>query len=284
VSVESEPAIANPVEYIQHHLINWCLGCDSITDKPKAVVDFSAFFLDVTLFSWLTAGLFMYIAWRVGKNLSPGTPSGLQNVVEFLVEFINQQVKDIFPGTNPIVGPLGITIFVWVFLMNAMDLVPVDLLPWVAGLIGQAFGADPHHVYLKVVPTNHLDVTFALALSVFGLIIYYNIKVKGPWGYAKQFLFHPFGKYAVPFNIMMTAVEEVAKPISLGMRLFGNLFAGELIFLLIALLGFAWYASIGQVVLGAGWAIYHILIVVLQAFIFSLLTIVYLALASQEAH
>ena len=166
--------------------------------------------------------------------------------------------------------------------MNSMDFLPADLLPALAGGIAGLFGADPHHVYLKVVPTTNLDTTFGLALSVFALIIFYNIKHKGLWGYTKQFLFHPFGPYLMPVNIIMTAIEEVAKPVSLGLRLFGNMFAGELLFLLIALLAFSVWAMPAQIALGSLWAIFHMLVVPLQAFIFMLLTIVYLGLASQN--
>lgn len=276
-----EPISSNPVQYIQHHLTNWCIGCDPQTHKPASIIDFGAFFVDAFLWSVVLACVFGFVAWRIGKNLSADNPSGLQNLIEAIVEFVNQQIKDIFPGTNPIIGPLALTIFVWVFLMNAMDLLPVDLLPALAATVAGWFGADPHHVYFKVVPTTNLDVTFGLSLSVFALIIYYNIKVKGPVGYLKQFLFHPFGKFAVPVNIVMTAIEEIAKPVSLALRLFGNMFAGELLFLLIALLSFSVFAMFGQVVLGTLWAIFHILVISLQAFIFMLLTIVYLGLAHQ---
>lgn len=279
MSEANAPATSNPVEYIQHHLTNWCIGCDPETHKPADVIDFSAFFLDTFLWAAVLAGFFMYLAWKVGQNLSVDKPSGLQNLLEAIVEFVNQQVKDLFPGSNPIVGPLAITIFVWIFFLNTMDLVPVDLIPGLSTWIGAGvFGADPHHVYMKVVPTTQLDTTFGLALSVFVLIIYYNIKAKGLAGYGKLFLTHPFGKWVAPFNILMYTIEEVAKPISLGMRLFGNMFAGELIFLLIALL--PWWIQWAP---GGVWAIYHILVITLQAFIFMLLTIVYLALAS-EAH
>ncbi len=276
-----EPISSNPVQYIQHHLTNWCIGCDPQTHKPASIIDFGAFFVDAFLWSVVLACVFGFVAWRVGKNLSADNPSGLQNLIEAIVEFVNQQIKDIFPGTNPIIGPLALTIFVWVFLMNAMDLLPVDLLPALAANVAGWFGADPHHVYFKVVPTTNLDVTFGLSLSVFALIVYHNIKVKGPVGYLKQFLFHPFGKFAVPVNIVMTAIEEIAKPVSLALRLFGNMFAGELLFLLIALLSFSVFAMFGQVVLGTLWAIFHILVISLQAFIFMLLTIVYLGLAHQ---
>ncbi|MFK5985156.1 MAG: F0F1 ATP synthase subunit A [Pseudomonadota bacterium] len=255
------------VEYIQHHLKN--------NDIAFGDGGFWMINLDTMFFSWFTAGILMYFAWKIGGSLNEEKPGNAQNVMEAIVEFVQQQVRDIFPGTNPLIGPLALTIFVWVFLMNTMDLVPVDLLPQ----LGHAIGID----YLKVVPTTDLATTFALALSVFALIIYYNIKVKGLVGYIKMFLFHPFGKYLIPVNIVMTAIEEIAKPISLGLRLFGNMFAGELIFLLIALLGGAsMMGLVPQIMLGTVWAIFHILVISLQAFIFMLLTIVYLAMAHQD--
>ncbi len=281
----SEPISANPVEYIQHHLTNWCLGCNPKTDEPASLIDFSVIFVDTILFSVLIAGLLMWVAYKVGKNLSLEKPGGIQNFLEAILEFTDRQIKDIFPRRSRIVGPLAFTIFLWVFLLNFMDLIPVDLLPWLARWIGSTFfGADPHDVYLRVVPTANLDTTFAMALSVFALIIFYNIKIKGGWGYAKMFLTHPFGIYLAPVNVVMTTVEEIAKPLSLGLRLFGNLFAGELLFVLIALLSFAWVVLPLQVFLGVAWAIYHILIITVQAFIFGLLTIVYLGLASEEQH
>lgn len=272
---ELSPAVDSPVEYIQHHLFNLSTtltdGGWELSEKGVHQPGFWTFNLDTLFFGWVLAGLVMYIAWKFGKTLSADAPSGFQNVLEAIVEFVDQLVKEIFPGTNPIIGPLAFTIFVWVFLMNAMDLVPVDLLPKIA------FEGGIH--YLKVVPTTDLSTTFGLAFSVFALIIYYNIKVKGPVGYVKMFLFHPFGKFLIPFNIVMTTIEEIAKPISLALRLFGNMFAGELIFLLIALLPW-WILWLP----GTGWAIFHILVITLQAFLFMILTIVYLAMAHQDEH
>jgi F-type H+-transporting ATPase subunit a len=278
MSETASHAGADPVAYIQHHLTNWCVGCDPETHQPSSIIDFSVFFLDTFLWALIIAVGLGYLAWRVGKNLDPERPSGVQNLIEAVVEFVNQQVKDVFPHAPALVGPLALTIFLWVFLMNSMDLLPVDLLPWLARLVGEhLLGADPHQVYLKVVPTTNLDTTFGLSLSVFALIVYYNVRVKGLGGYAKQFVTHPFGPALAPVNVVMTTVEEVAKPLSLGLRLFGNMFAGELIFLLIALM--PWWI---QWLPGGGWAIFHILVVTLQAFIFMLLTIVYLSLAHEE--
>ena len=284
VSESNAPAISSPVEYIQHHLGNMTLD----GERPASLVDFSVFFIDTFLVSLILALLFGFAAWKVGKNLDADKPTGLQNLLETVVEFVNQQVTDIFPTADKWVGPLAITIFVWVFLMNTMDLIPVDLLPSLVGGVASVFGYDPHHVYFKAVPTTNLDTTFALALLVFGLIIFYNIKHKGLVGYLKVFVTHPFSAtnpvvkvLLAPFNILMTTIEEVAKPVSLGLRLFGNMFAGELLFLLIALLAFSVWAMPAQIVLGTLWGIFHMLVVPLQAFIFMLLTIVYLGLASQ---
>lgn len=267
------------VEYIQHHLTNWCVGqCDPVTHKAAG---FWALHVDTLLFSLLTAGVIVWMALKLKKQLNPGVPGGFQNFVESIIEFVDQQVKDTFPGHNPLIAPLGLTIFLWVWLMNFMDLIPVDLLPAIASLFGIQ--------YLKVVPTTDLNTTLALSLTVFALIVFYNIKVKGVGGYVKMFLFHPFGKFLVPVNIVMTTIEELAKPLSLALRLFGNLFAGELVFLLIALL--AGSAGIGlalaflfplQVVLDLAWLIFHLLVITLQAFIFMVLTIVYLGMAHVE--
>ncbi|MCL4162607.1 UNVERIFIED_CONTAM: hypothetical protein GTU68_050246 [Idotea baltica] len=226
--------------------------------------------------SLILALAFAFAAWKVGKNLDPDKPTGMQNILETVVEFVNQQVKDIFPTADKWVGPLAITIFVWVALMNTMDIIPVDLIPSLVAGVAGVFGYDPHHVYWKAVPTTNLDTTFALALLVFGLIIFYNIKHKGLFGYMKVFATHPFSAsnpivkvLLFPINVVMTAIEEVAKPVS------------ELLFLLIALLAFSYWAMPGQVALGVLWSIFHILVILLQAFIFMLLTIVYLGLASQ---
>ncbi len=269
------------VEYIQHHLTNLCVGdCDPVTHKAAS---FWAWHLDTLFFSIALGALIVVVSWRLSQRLTVGVPGGFQNFVEAIVEFVSGQVKDSFPGHNPLIAPMALTIFVWVWLMNFMDLIPVDLLPVIAGFFGIQ--------YLKVVPTTDLSATFALSLTVFILIVYYNIKVKGALGYLKMFLFHPFGKYLVPVNIVMTLIEELAKPLSLGLRLFGNLFAGELVFLLIALIGGTLAVGAAalfwlplQVLLDLGWLIFHLLIITLQAFIFMVLTIVYLGMAHVNEH
>jgi len=269
------------VQYIQHHLTNLCYGdCDPVTHQAAG---FWALHVDTLFFSVLLGAIMVFTSYRLGKRLTDGVPGGFQNFVESIIDFVQTQVRDTFPGHNPLIAPLALTIFVWVWLMNFMDLIPVDLLP----LIGTWFGVH----YLKVVPTTDLNTTMAMSLTVFVLIVFYSIKVKGLGGYLKMFLFHPFGKFLVPVNVVMTAIEELAKPLSLGLRLFGNLFAGELVFLLIALLtggaalGAAmliWFPL--QVVLDLGWLLFHILIITLQAFIFMVLTIVYLGMAHTSDH
>ena len=277
------PAISKPVEYIQHHLQNGSIG-----GKPESLVDMGVFFWDIFLVTVVLAGILAFVSYKVGQNLDPDKPTGMQNILETIVEFVNQQVKDIFPDADQWIGPLAITIFIMVILMNTMDIIPVDLFPSLVAGIASIFGVDPHDVYFKLVPTTNLDTTFALALMVFLLIMYYNIKSKGLGGYLMVFLTHPFSAETwwvkvilAPANIMMTIIEELAKPISMGLRLFGNMFAGELLFLLIALLGVGW-AMPGQIVLGSLWSIFHIMVIILQAYIFMLLTVIFLGLASQK--
>jgi len=259
VSSAGLPGPDQPVEYIQHHLT-----------YLQAGEGFWSLHIDTLFFSWLLGGLIIYGGWRVGRSLSVENPGGLQNLFEAILEFVEDLVKSAFPTYNPIVGPLAMTAFMWIFLMNAMDLVPVDLLPWLASLVGIH--------YLKVVPTNDPNATLGMALLVFILTIYFNIRVKGFYQYSMQFLTHPFGIWLAPVNVLMTLIEEIAKPLSLGLRLFGNLFAGELVFLLVALL--PWWS---QFIPGGAWAIFHLLVITLQAFIFMVLTIMYLAMAHQPA-
>lgn len=251
----------NPVEYIQHHLTNLTIGSG-----------FWSLHVDTIFFGWVTAIVVMLVAWLGVRDLQPDQPGPLQNALESLVEFVQEQVASIFPRENALVGPLALAAFMWIFLMNAMDLLPVDLLPKLASLMGV-----PH---LRVVPTADPYTTLGLAFGVFVLTLYQHIRTKGVAGYFKMFLFHPFGKsyVLVPFNIIMTTVEELAKPLSLGLRLFGNMFAGELVFLLIALLPW-WILWVP----GSVWALFHVLVITLQAFIFMMLTIVYLAMASEPA-
>jgi F-type H+-transporting ATPase subunit a len=250
--------------YIQHHLHNlqWHLG--------SGTSSFWVLNLDTLFFSIVLGLTFLGIFYAAARRATAGVPGKLQNAVEVMLEFVDTQVKDTMHVKDRFVAPLALTLFVWIFLMNLMDLLPVDLLPKIAGFMGIH--------YLRVVPTTDLSTTFAMSLTVFGLIIFYSLWHKGFKGFGKEILTHPFGIYLFPFNVLLRIVEEIAKPLSLSLRLFGNLYAGELIFILIALL--PWWA---QWPLGGVWALFHILIIILQAFIFMMLTIVYLSMA-QDAH
>ncbi|MEK7796802.1 MAG: F0F1 ATP synthase subunit A [Pseudomonadota bacterium] len=259
-------ATGSATDYIVHHLTNLTVG-----------EGFWTFHLD-TLFFSVALGLTLLVLFRLAAvRATSGVPGGLQNFVETLVEFVDRQVKDTFHGQSALIAPLALTIFCWVFLWNAMDLVPVDALPEPAKALGVP--------YLRVVPSTDLNATFGLSVSVFLLIIFYSIKIKGPAGYAREFLTHPFGPYLFPANLILNIVELVAKPVSLGLRLFGNLYAGEMIFILIALLyGAGWLLGAFAGVLQLGWAIFHLLVITLQAFIFMVLTIVYLSMAHEDVH
>jgi len=248
-----------PSAYITHHLTNLQGG-----------EGFWTFNIDTLFFSAVLGLIVFGTFWLAARKANAGVPGGLQNFVEMVVEMVDNQVKDSFHGKSVLIAPLALTIFVWVFVMNAMDLLPVDLLPSVAAAMGIH--------YLKVVPTTDLNLTFGMSLSVFFLIYFFSIKIKGIKGFAHEVMFAPFGKYLVPVNILFRIIEDIAKPISLALRLFGNMYAGEMVFILIALL--PWYM---QWLLGAPWAIFHILIITLQAFVFMMLTIVYLSMA-HESH
>ena len=271
-------------EYIKHHLQNLTFGQHpdgtwgiAHGAEEAKEMGFWALHLDTLGFSIGLGVLFLFIFHRVAKNATAGIPGGLQNFAEWIVEFIEDSVKGSFSGRNPLVAPLAFTIFIWIFLMNFMDLIAIDFLPSLATLIGIP--------YLKVVPTTDPNATFGMAFGVFLLILYYSLKIKGPGGFFAELAFQPFGKVGMPVNLLLEGVNLIAKPISLALRLFGNMYAGEMIFILIALM----YS--GGLVLGSfggllqiGWAIFHILIITLQAFIFMTLTIVYLDMAHQEHH
>jgi F-type H+-transporting ATPase subunit a len=244
--------------YIIHHLTPLSAG-----------EGFWTLHLDTLFFSVVLGVLFVWFFKTAAEKATSGVPGLAQNFVEMLIEFVDTQVKDTFHGRNALIAPLALTIFCWVFLFNFMDLFPVDILPFIGSMMGLS--------YLRVVPSTDLNATFAMSISVFCLIIFYSIKVKGPWGFAKEMLFQPFGPWLFPFNLLLKVVEEIAKPISLGLRLFGNLYAGELIFILIALL-----PCYIQPLLSFPWAVFHILIITLQAFIFMVLTIVYLSMAHED--
>jgi F-type H+-transporting ATPase subunit a len=270
-------------EYIKHHLTYLTFNLKTMSLGKGG--GFWTLNLDTIFFSVLMGLIAIGVLYAAARSVTTGVPGKLQNFAEMMLQFADGQVKDCFHGKNNLIGPLALTIFLWVFLMNFMDIVPVDILPKVAQLFG-------FH-YLKVVPTNDLNMTFAMSLSVFFLIIFYSLKIKGIKGFTKELTLQPFNHpLAIPFNLLLELTGLIAKPISLALRLFGNLYAGELIFILIGLLTLQanWSQptvgsvslSITQVLLSLGWSIFHILVITLQAFIFMVLTIVYLSLAHEE--
>jgi F-type H+-transporting ATPase subunit a len=271
-------------EYIVHHLTH--LG----TGKPKNLVDFSVVNFDSVFFSILLGAIGCFVLWRAARAATSGVPGRFQAAVEWLVEMVEGQAKGIVHNANSrkLVAPLALTVFVWIILLNAMDLLPVDLLPMIWGWIYGAAGHDPEHAFLRVVPTADLSITMGLSVGVLITCLVYNVKIKGLGGWIHELFAAPFGNHwaLYPFNFAMQIIEFVAKTVSHGMRLFGNMYAGELIFLLIALLGGAFTLSFGGLVLaalhivsGTVWAIFHILIIILQAFVFMMLTLVYVGQA-----
>jgi F-type H+-transporting ATPase subunit a len=271
-------------EYIKHHLQNLTYG--QLPDGSWGVahsaeqakeMGFWAINLDTMGFSIGLGILFLFLFSRVAKSASAGVPTGMQNFVEWVVEFVDSSVKGSFSARNAMVAPLALTIFMWIFLMNLMDLLPIDWLPGLAGALGLP--------YIKVVPTTDPNATFGMAIAVFLLVLYYSVKMKGAGGFAAELTLQPFGKWGMPANLLLEGVNLIAKPVSLALRLFGNMYAGEMIFILIAIMFSGGIVlSVTGGVLQWAWAVFHILIITLQAFIFMTLTIVYLDMAHQEHH
>lgn len=264
----------NAAAYVQHHLHHLTLNLQ--TGQLNDEGGFWSLHVDSLFFSILLGVVFLVVCRLVARRATADVPGKLQNFVEMLLDFVDAQVKETFHGKTKLIGPLSLTIFTWILLMNLMDLLPVDLLPMVAGHLGLH--------YLRVVPTADVNTTFGLSLGVFLLIIIYQFAGKGIKGVFHEFTCTPFTANNMmvqillsPINLLMKLVEEIVKPVSLALRLYGNLYAGELIFILIALLP-AW----AQWPLGGAWAIFHILIIAIQAFIFMMLTIVYLSMAYHE--
>lgn len=283
-----------PVEYIKHHLQNLTYGkleplegAESYvradgsviteatwtfarTAQEAADMGFMAIHVDTLGWSIAMGVLFLGLFRFVAKRVTTGVPGGLQNLVEVTVEFIENLVKDGFHARNPLIAPLALTIFVWILLMNVLKLIPVDYIPTIA----HAMGLE----YFKIVPTTDPNATFGMSIGVFLLIIFYSLKVKGVTGFAKELGMQPFNHWAlIPVNLVLEILVLIVKPISLALRLFGNMYAGEVVFILIALLPL-W----AQWTLNVPWAIFHILVIPLQAFIFTMLTIVYLAAAHED--
>jgi F-type H+-transporting ATPase subunit a len=312
-------------EYIVHHLTHW-------QNKTQTeVVDFSVFNIDSIFWSVVLGFLGCFLLWKAASKVTSGVPGRFQAAVEFLVEMVDAQAKGIVHNANSrkLVAPLALTVFVWIFLLNAMDMLPVDLLPELWAWVNGKLGHDPHHAYMRVVPTADLSITMALSLGVLIVCLVYNLKIKGVGGWIHELFSAPFGAHPLLWipNFAMQMIEFIAKTVSHGMRLFGNMYAGELIFMLIALMGGAWSMSIwslvaflvvltlalyftrtmslklralvvlgivvlgvyflggsaalmlGHVIAGTAWTIFHILIIVLQAFVFMMLTLVYIGQA-----
>jgi F-type H+-transporting ATPase subunit a len=269
---DSNEVAQTATEYVQHHLgfltfgkVDGHWGFAHSTEEAAAM-GFWSINVDSMMFSLLLGLAFLGLFRFCIRRATSDTPKGLQNFLELLVEFVDNSVKSAFYAKNPLIGPLALTIFCWIFLMNLMDLVPVDWLP----LAVQTIAGDPH-MYFKVVPTADINITLGFSLSVFALMLFYSFKIKGAKGFISEFTLHPFNKwYLAPVNVVLELPGFLAKPASLALRLYGNFFAGETIFLVIALVGY-W-----QLPLHFGWAVFHILVVTLQAYLFMMLTIVYL--------
>ena len=281
-------------EYIVHHLQHWQVnwGLEPVTQK--AIVDFNVINLDSVLYALIIGVIGCFVLWLAARKATSGVPGRFQAAVEMLVEMVDNQAKsNIHNATSrKFIAPLALTVFVWIFLLNAMDMLPVDLLPAIWAKLFEAGGHDPAHAYMRVVPTADLSTTLGLSTSVLVLCLFYGIKVKGLGGWSHELITAPFGSHPVlwPINLLMQVIEYVAKTVSHGMRLFGNMYAGELVFMLIALMGGAMAASfsgvmlpIGHIIAGTVWAIFHILVITLQAFIFMMLTLIYLGQA-HEGH
>ena len=266
-------------EYIEHHLTNLTFGNHPVngwgfahSSAEAGEMGFWALNVDTMGWSILLGGLFIWLFNKAAKAATSDIPGNFQNGVEMVVEFIDDTVGTIFTHTNPLIAPMALTIFVWVLFMNTMDLIPVDWIPLAATAIGIS--------HMKVVPSTDPNITMAIALTIFGFIIYYSIRHKGVGGFFAELAFHPFPKFLAPLNLFLEGVTLIAKPISLGLRLFGNMYAGEMIFILIAIL---FGAGLGWALLASGlqlvWALFHVLIIALQAFIFAVLTVVYMTQA-----
>jgi len=271
--------------YILHHQAN-------LSNKAAhGIVDFSVINYDTVFFSVLLAVVFFGLFWMVARNANSGVPGLTQSIIEWIVEKVDEQVRDTFHGASRLVAPLALTIFCWIFLFNFMDLIPVDFLP----LIARGVGLE----HLKVVPSTDLNATFAMSLTVFILIIFYSLKMKGPIGFISELTLNPFRAknpfvqaLLVPVNFILESVTFLARPISLSLRLYGNLYAGEMVFLLLAVLTLqgisglshfsGWFFLVLQYFLALLWAVFHLLVITIQAFIFAVLTVVYLSMASEH--
>jgi F-type H+-transporting ATPase subunit a len=289
-------------QYIKHHLTNMTYGQYpdghwGFAKSSEEAKEMGFWAVNLDTMGWsIILGLIFFVLFRsVAKNITSNAPTGLQNYIEAVIEFVDGSVKGMFPYKNALLGPIALTIFVWVFFMNALDLIAVDLFPVIAKLIGVHIGgADEHELFFKIVPSTDPNITMGMAACIFILVLFHSFKQKGVIGFAKELCMHPFSSkniiiqtFFIPINFVLEFVNLLAKPFSLGLRLFGNMYAGEVIFILIAIM---YSANLLLGVFGAslqiGWALFHILIIALQAFIFMVLTIVYMSMAYQteESH
>ncbi|GAB4090925.1 FoF1 ATP synthase subunit A [Hydrogenophaga soli] len=292
--MSAEAHALTPGEYIRHHLQHLQ------NHKQTSIVDFSVINIDSVIFSSILGAFVCFVLFMAARKAHAGVPGRFQAAVEMLVELVDNQAKAVIHNaqSRKLVGPLALTVFVWIFMMNFMDMLPLDLLPQIWAAIYEAQGHDPSHAYLRVVPSADLSTTLGLSTSVLVMCLIYNIKIKGLGGWTHELVCAPFGTSKNPVwavllgvvNFLMQMIEFVAKTVSHGMRLFGNMFAGELVFMLIALLG-AYAATslggglffIGHIIAGTVWTLFHILVITLQAFIFMMLTLIYLGQA-HDAH
>jgi F-type H+-transporting ATPase subunit a len=292
--MSAEAHALTPGEYIRHHLQHLQ------NHKQTSIVDFSVINIDSVIFSSILGAFVCFALFMAARKAHAGVPGRFQAAVEMLVELVDNQAKAVIHNaqSRKLVGPLALTVFVWIFMMNFMDMLPLDLLPQLWAAFYEAQGHDPHHAYLRVVPSADLSTTLGLSTSVLVMCLIYNIKIKGLGGWTHELVCAPFGTSKNPVwavllgvvNFLMQMIEFVAKTVSHGMRLFGNMFAGELVFMLIALLG-AYAATslggglffIGHIIAGTVWTLFHILVITLQAFIFMMLTLIYLGQA-HDAH
>jgi F-type H+-transporting ATPase subunit a len=260
-------------EYIQHHL-------GHLTNiHQDFIVNFKVINYDTVFWSILMGVIGVFVLWLGARNATSGVPGRFQGLLETVVEMVEDQSKSIIHGDRSYIAPLALTVFIWVFLMNCLDFLPVDLFAAILAKLGYG------EMHFRIVPTADLNGPMGMSLGVLAVVLYYNVKIKGIGGWVHELFAAPFGIWLAPFNFLLNMIEYAARTVSLGMRLFGNMYAGELLFLLIALLGALAgpFGMVGQIVAGSAWAIFHILIVLLQAFIFMMLTLVYIGQA-HESH
>ncbi|XRX42617.1 MAG: F0F1 ATP synthase subunit A [Buchnera aphidicola (Eriosoma harunire)] len=270
----SLPEISNTQKYISHHLQHLSIDLHTlkIIGKEQILNSFWIINVDSIFISTLLGIFFLILFYLTTKKLKKNNPSKIQIIIEIIISFVNKNVQEMYQGSNKLIAPLSLTIFVWIFLMNLMDLLPIDYLPYLGNILFKI-------PYMRIVPSSDVNIAFSMSLGVFILILYYNLKIKGVLNCLKQIIHHPFNHpIFIIFNLLLEIITLLSKPISLSLRLFGNIYAGEMIFIMISSL-LPWWL---QWVLAVPWSIFHILIIFLQSFIFMVLTIIYLSMASTK--